>query len=63
MKATSALDDILEIKWNTRGENMSAPIRRFLTELQKMITADSSGIGQILREIRGSSKLAMNQCL
>jgi len=33
-KAASALDDILEVKWNTRGENMSAPIRRFLTELQ-----------------------------
>jgi hypothetical protein len=33
-KAASVLDDILEIKWKTRGKNVSAPIRRFLTELQ-----------------------------
>ncbi|MDC3310538.1 hypothetical protein OAV45_03830 [Candidatus Poseidoniales archaeon] len=31
-KATSMLDDILEIKWKTRGENTSAPIRRFLID-------------------------------
>lgn len=29
-KAQSMLDDILEIKWKTRGEGKSAPIRRFL---------------------------------
>ena len=33
-KATSMLDDILEIKWKTRGDNKSAPIRRFLTDPQ-----------------------------
>ena len=33
-KVASMLDDILEIKWKTRGKNMSAPIRRFLIEPQ-----------------------------
>ena len=31
-QAASMLDNILEIKWKTRGENKSAPIRRFLID-------------------------------
>jgi len=33
-EASSMLDDVLEIKWKTRGKNTSAPIRRFLIDPQ-----------------------------